>query len=69
MKFKIISFYRILKYFYKTCLHFAVEKGYLEIIKLLLKSNGININVKDDQGKKPIDYANNDEIKQLLKKR
>ena len=36
------------------------------MINLLLKNKGIDINVKDDKGKKPIDYATNDEIKQLL---
>ena len=48
-------------------MHLAVEKGYLEIVKLLLKNKGININTKDSTGKKPIDYATNNEIKQLLK--
>ena len=67
MKFKIISFNKIiLYYFYKTPLHLAVEKGYLEIIKLLLKNKDININVDDDQCRKPIDYTTNNEIKQLL---
>lgn len=30
---------------------------------------GININFKDSEGKKPIFYCNNPEIKQLLSKR
>ena len=47
-------------------MHLAVEKGYLEIIKLLLKNKEIDINIENDKGKKPIDYATNDEIKQLL---
>lgn len=51
---------------YKTPLHLAVEKGYLDIIKLLLKNNGIDIHIKDDQGRKQIDYAMNDEIKKLF---
>ena len=50
-------------YFYKTPLHFAVENEYLEILKLLLKNKKINILVEDNQGRKPIDYATNNEIK------
>ena len=66
MKFKIISFNEISIYFYKTALHFAVEKGYLKIIKLLLKNKKIDIHVEDDQGRRPIDYAINNETKELL---
>ena len=51
---------------YKTPLHLASEKGYLEIIKLLLKNKRIDIHAKDDQGKKQTDYATNNEIKQIL---
>ena len=47
-------------------MHLAVEKGYLEIIKLLLKNKRINININDNNDKKPIHYATNNEIKQLL---
>ena len=66
IKFKIISFNIISIYFYKTPLHFAVEKGNLEIIKLLLKNKTIDTRVEDDQGRKPIDYAPNNEIQKLL---
>ena len=52
--------------FYKTVLHFAVQISNTEIVKLLLVKKDININIEDSQGKKPIDYAKNDEIKQLL---
>lgn len=38
----------------------------MEIIKLLLECKEIVTIVKDEQGKLPIDYASNDEIKQLL---
>ena len=58
MKFKIVS--------YQTALHLAVKNEYFDIIILLLKNNGININIKDCKGNKPIDYATNNEIKQLL---
>ena len=53
-------------HFYKTPLHLAVEKNYLETIKLLLKNKKINILAKDDQGRKPIDYTIDNEIKKLL---
>ena len=52
--------------FYKSPLHLAVEKQNLEIVKLLLKNKGINIHTKDNQGKEPIDYTKNKEIRQLL---
>ena len=46
---------------------FAFEKGYLEIITLLLTNQKIDIQIEDDhQGKKQIDYATNNEIKKLL---
>ena len=50
----------------KAALHLAVEIGNLEIIKLLLEKKDIDI--KDSHGKKPIDYSENHEIKQLLSK-
>ena len=50
----------------KTALHLAVEIEDLEVIKLLLQKKEIDIEIEDCQGKKPIDYAKNDEIKQLL---
>ena len=47
-------------------MHLAVENGYIGIIKLLLECKEIDINIEDEQGKKPFDYASKDEIKQLL---
>ena len=44
MKFKIISFNEIIKYFYKTALYLAVEKENIEIVKLLLNNNQLDIN-------------------------
>ena len=52
----------------KTALHLASELGDLEIIKHLLEKKEIDINIEDHQGKKPIDYSANDEIKKLLSK-
>ena len=49
-------------------MHLAVEIGNLGIIKLLLEKKDIDINIKDSHGKKPIDYSENHEIKQLLSK-
>ena len=50
----------------KTALHRASELGDLKIIKYLLEKKEININIEDHQGKKPIDYSKNDEIRQLF---
>lgn len=52
----------------KTALHLAVEKGYKDIIKLLMENKNTDANVEDEQGKKPIDYTTNNEIKQMLNK-
>ena len=52
----------------KVALHLAVEIGKSEIIKLLLEKEEIDINIEDSHGKKPIDYSDNHEIKQLLSK-
>ena len=54
MKFKIIYFNEISKNFntvyitIKTVLHLAVEKGNIEIIKMLLSQSNIDINAKDE---------------------
>ena len=45
MKFKIIYFNEILSLFYKTALFTAVEKGNVEIIKLLLANDKIDVNI------------------------
>lgn len=69
MKFKIKYFNEIhFHSLYRTALHFAAQKGNLDIIKLLLMKKGIDINIKDIQGNKPIDYSANFEVKKLLSK-
>ena len=50
----------------KTPLHLAVEKEYIEIIKILLENKNIDVDIEDEQGKKPIDYTSNNEIKKIL---
>ena len=50
----------------KAALHLASEKGNIKIIKLLLINEAIDINIEDDQGRRPIDYSENDDIIQLL---
>ena len=70
MEFKIIFFNNeilILIFFkIKTPLHLAVEREYIKIIKLLLENKDIDISIKDNHDKKPIDYTTNNEIKFLL---
>lgn len=50
----------------QTPLHFAVIAKNVEIIKLLLNQKGIDVNSIDKYGKKPIDYTDDEKIKQLL---
>ena len=47
-------------------LHCAVLKENMDIIKLLMSVKTIDANLKDEQGRKPIEYASNEEIKQIL---
>lgn len=47
-------------------LHLAVEKGDISIIKKLLSYKGIDVNIKDSLGKKPIEYTNDEQIIQLF---
>lgn len=41
---------------------------YFLIINLLLKMKGIDVNLEDSNGKKPIDYSKDDQIRRLLSK-
>ena len=46
MKFKVISFNEVLKkYIFKTALYTAVEKENIEILKILLTNNELDINL------------------------
>jgi len=40
----------------ETCLHAAVQGNNIEIVKILIKA-GANTNARDDNGKKPINFA------------
>ncbi|KAK8838525.1 response to abiotic stimulus [Tritrichomonas musculus] len=48
--------------FTRTALHAAVENKKAEIIELLLEQQGIDINATDENGKKPIEYLDGDDI-------
>lgn len=47
-------------------LSLAVKKSNKEIIKLLLQNKEIDLNKIDDQNKKAIDYADDEEIKKIF---
>jgi ankyrin repeat protein len=47
-------------------LHTAVKKNMLEVVSALIKKD-VNKNIKDKDGKTPIDYADNKEMEDLLK--
>jgi ankyrin repeat protein len=40
-----------------SVLHTAASYGYFEIIKLLVQTNGIEINLRDDEGRTPLGFA------------
>ena len=67
MKFKSLQFDYVTIGFYETALHAAVKSGSPEIIKLLLGKKGIDVDIKDSNGKKPIDYSKNDNIRLMFK--
>jgi hypothetical protein len=46
----------------QTPLHIAIKEGNPEIAELLIKS-GANINIKDNEGKKPFDYGSKEIIR------
>ena len=46
---------------------FAGDNENIDMIKTLLTNKYIDVNIKDKQGKKPIDYTITSEIKKLLK--
>lgn len=52
----------------QAALHIAVKNKNIEIIQLLLNHQGIDLDAVDKYGKKPIDYADDEEIKKLFNK-
>jgi hypothetical protein len=50
----------------ETALHKVVKKDSIKSVKELLE-RGANVNIKDNLGKKPLDYAKSDEVIFLLK--
>jgi ankyrin repeat protein len=50
-----------------TALHVAVEKGGKEVVKLLLAKDA-EVNLEDRKGKTPLDYAETEEMKELLRR-
>ena len=52
----------------RTPLHLAVKNQSIEIIKILLNQKNIDLNIKDDEGFKPIELTKNEQIKNLFNK-
>lgn len=50
----------------ETVLHLAVRNDDKEVVQLLAQCENINFDIKDKQGKTPIEYAKSEEIKQML---
>ena len=40
----------------ETSLHYAVDKGHKEVVKILINA-GANVNAKDEDGGTPLDWA------------
>lgn len=50
----------------QTCLHYAVSCEHLDIVRFLIGLKGIDRNLEDSDGQKPIDMTQNNEIIQVL---
>jgi ankyrin repeat protein len=50
----------------QTCLHWAANKGHLQIVKLLV-SQGAQVNLKDKTGWTPLEYAAEMKRKEIVK--
>ncbi len=49
----------------RSPVHWACENGFLDTVKILLE-NGASTEIRDSEGKTPLDLAKTDEIKQLI---
>lgn len=52
----------------KSPLHYSIEMKNTQIIRLLLKQKSIDVDVVDENGKKPIDCTDDKRIKKLFNK-
>ncbi|KAK8867242.1 hypothetical protein M9Y10_010219 [Tritrichomonas musculus] len=50
----------------RTALHTAISSKNIDIISILLSQKGINLDVRDEEGKLPIEYTQDDMIKKLF---
>lgn len=50
----------------RTALHASVINKQIKIIKMLLQHKNIDMNIVDEKGKKPIDYTEDEIIKELF---
>lgn len=50
-----------------TALHYAVEKGFIDIVRVLLTKKEINKNLRNSNGKTAWKFTNNNEILELFR--
>ena len=53
----------------KTPLHFSIINNKLDIFKKKIQNKFLDLNLKDEEGKKPEDYCLNEEFKQFFLKK
>ena len=57
---------KVVDYDGRSALHLASERGHLDIVSLLINSTCVDVNAKDNSGKKAVDVAKNDQVRALL---
>ena len=50
----------------ESALHIAVKNKNIEVLKLLLENENIDFNVKDSNGKTPIEVTDDEKIRKLI---